>query len=346
MKQIPSKDTAITARGLLKSIVFATLLSVAVFAGLSIYSDIRELRANLAVFSYFSLAAAFLLASGNYLVRFLRWQYYLRHIDLMVPTGESAIVFLSGFVMSVTPGKFGEVFKSLLLYESRKISIAKTAPIVVAERLTDLMALVVLIAVGSLSFEQGVPITITGAVVVGLILVACAYRPLGEFFLGLVAKFPVIKRLAPKLREAYDSLLEMTRPVPLLIGTCTGVIAWGFECAAFWVIVLGFGNADLSWDAATFAYSTSTMVGALAMMPGGLGVTEIGMTGLLQALGGPQMTLSRATAATILVRIATLWYAVVIGILALGIRRLIMQSKDLEKENRQKKPKIDQPIID
>ncbi len=324
MKQVTSKGAAITARGLLRSIIFATLFSVAVFAGLSIYSDIRELQANLAVFAYVSLAVAFALASSNYLVRFVRWQYYLHHIDVSVPAGESALVFLSGFVMSVTPGKFGEVFKSLLLYESRKISIAKTAPIVVAERLTDLIALVVLIAVGSLSFEQGVPITISGALVVGLIWVACAYRPLGEFFLRLVEKFPLIRRLAPKLREAYDSLLEMTRPLPLFIGTCTGVIAWGLECAALWIIVLGFGDAVLSWDAATFAYSTSTMAGALAMMPGGLGVTEIGMTGLLQALGGPQMTISLATAATILVRIATLWYAVVLGILALGIRRVTM----------------------
>jgi len=341
MQQAPSNSAAITARRLLKSVVFATLLSVAVFAGLSIYSDVRELQANLAVFTYFSLAVAFLLASGNYVVRFVRWQYFLRHIGINVPTRESAVVFLSGFVMSVTPGKFGEVFKSLLLYESRRISMAKTAPIVVAERLTDLMALVVLIAVGSLSFEQGVPITISGAFVVGLIWITCAYRPLGEFFLRLVEKFPLIRRLAPKLREAYDSLLEMTRPLPLIIGTSTGIVAWGLECAALWSIILGFGDAVLSWDAATFAYSTSTMAGALAMMPGGLGVTEIGMAGLLQALGGPQMTISLATAATILVRLATLWYAVALGIVALGMRRLMIQNqKNTKKENIQQETKV------
>ncbi|MBN1652392.1 MAG: flippase-like domain-containing protein [Deltaproteobacteria bacterium] len=318
-----SKDSSVTARGLLKSIVLATVLSIAVFAVLSIYSDVRQLQANLAVFTYCSLAFAFLLASGNYGVRFIRWQYYLRHIDIIVPSGESALVFLSGFVMSVTPGKFGEVFKSLLLYESRRISIAKTAPIVVAERLTDLMALVVLIALGSLSFKEGIPITISGASVVALILMACAFRPIGDFFLALFDKLPLTKRVGPKLREAYNSLLEMTRLWPLLVGTVIGVVAWGMECAALYVIVLGFGVSVLSWDAATFAYSTSTMAGALAMMPGGLGVTEIGMAGLLRVLGGSEMTISLATAATILVRIATLWYAVVIGIIALGIRRIL-----------------------
>jgi uncharacterized protein (TIRG00374 family) len=58
------------------------------------------------------------------------------------------------------------------------------------------------------------------------------------------------------------------------------------------------------------------------MLPGGLGVTEAGMTGLLQTLGGPAMTKEVATAATILVRLATLWFAVAIGLVALGIFRL------------------------
>jgi uncharacterized membrane protein YbhN (UPF0104 family) len=50
-------------------------------------------------------------------------------------------------------------------------------------------------------------------------------------------------------------------------------------------------------------------------------VTEAGMTGLLQSLGGSNMTKEVATAATILVRLATLWFAVAIGMVALTIFR-------------------------
>jgi uncharacterized protein (TIRG00374 family) len=298
------------------------LLGAAVFAGLSLYGDLAELRGKLARFSSGAFAAALLLASTNYLVRFLRWQYYLRLIRVSVPRGESACVFLGGFIMSVTPGKIGEVFKSWLLYESHKIPIARTAPIVVAERLTDLIALVVLTAVGSLSFDHGISITIAGALSVGLLALACAYRPAGEFVLRIAEITEVTKRFAPRLREAYDSLFEMTRPAPLIAGTGAAVVAWGMECAALYVILRGFGGAGLPWDAATFAYSASTMAGAVAMMPGGLGVTEAGMTGLLMALGGKSMTPALAAAATILVRIATLWFAVAVGIAALGVRRV------------------------
>src|SRR4029077_12374559 len=114
-----------------------------------------------------------------------------------------------GFVMSVTPGKVGEVFKSLLLYEARGVSIARTAPIVIAERLTDLIALVLLTAMGSLAFEHGVPIAAGGAVLVSGILVVCAYRPLGEALLRLGERIKPIGRIAHKLREAYESLLLM-----------------------------------------------------------------------------------------------------------------------------------------
>ena len=157
---------------------------------------------------------------------------------------------------------------------------------------------------------------------VSALVLVCGYRPFGTFLLGLADRIPLINRITPKLHEAYDALLEMTRPAPLLAGTFLAFIAWAMECGSLYYIVHGFAGVHMSWDAATFAYSASTIAGAIAMMPGGLGITEVGMTGLLQALGGAAMTIPVATAATIMVRIATLWFAVVIGIFALGFHRL------------------------
>jgi uncharacterized protein (TIRG00374 family) len=152
------------------------LLFALVFAGLAFYSDVDELQRSAAQFAPMAFVWGLLLSLSNYTLRILRWQYYLKRIGLHIPLGESSVVFLSGFVMSVTPGKLGEVFKSLLLYESRKISIARTAPVVFAERLTDLIALVLLTAAGCLSFEQGVPIAIGGAVLVAFALAQDAHR--------------------------------------------------------------------------------------------------------------------------------------------------------------------------
>jgi uncharacterized protein (TIRG00374 family) len=317
----PALDAAQLSRGLARKIMVAALFGGVVFAGLALYGDVAKLRVAASGFSPSAVAAGFALAAGNYGLRVARWQYYLQCIDVSLPLGESTVVFLAGFVMSVTPGKVGEVFKSLLLYESRGVSIARTAPIVVAERLTDLIALVLLTALGSLAFEHGTLVAAGGAVLVSGMVLVCAYRPLGEAILRLGERIGPIAKIAHKLREAYESLLTMLRPGPLLTGTAIAVMAWGLECAALYVIVHGFPGLRLSWDAAVFAYAASTIVGALAMLPGGLGVTEAGMTGLLQTLGGASMTKEVATAATILVRLATLWFAVGIGVVALAMFR-------------------------
>jgi len=311
---------------LARNVLVATGLAILVFSALAVYGDVNALVGNLRRFAWGWFALAVALATSNYVLRYLRWNYYLRLIGVEVPHGESALVFLSGFVMSVTPAKLGEVLKSLLLYESRGTSIALTAPVVVAERLTDLMALVALTALGCLSFEQGVPIAIAGAVIVTVVLATCAWRPLAELALRVANRIPVVQRAVPRLREAYESLHRMTRPMPLLIATVLAVAAWSMEVVALGAVLAGFEGIEVGWEATTFAYSASTIAGALAMLPGGLGVTEAGMTGLLQTLGGGAMTAAIATAATILVRLATLWWAVLIGLAALALFRRRMRN--------------------
>ena len=318
----PSRPTqGSPGRGFTRKIMASALLGALIFAGLALYSDLPKLQNAASHFAGSAFLWGLLLAAANYAIRIMRWQDYLRRLQVRVPLVESALIFLSGFVMSVTPGKVGEVFKSLLLHEARGVAIAKTAPIVIAERLTDLVALVLLTALGCLTFPSGPAIAAAGAAVVGFIVLLVSHRGLAEWFLALSARLPFIGKLAPRLREAYATLHELTRPGPMLMGTCLAFIAWGMECVSMYLIARGFDGVVLDLPAATFAYSASTIIGALAMMPGGLGVTEIGMTGLLQSLGGSGMTPAVASATTMLVRVATLWFAVGIGALALGLHR-------------------------
>ncbi|MGE0785910.1 MAG: YbhN family protein [Sandaracinaceae bacterium] len=304
--------------GLVRRVLIGAVLGAFVFAGFSLYADVDALRHNLSRFAWPSFGLAVILATANYALRYVRWQYYLTQLDVRVPHGTSALIFLSGFVMSVTPGKLGEVLKSLLLYEERGVSIARTAPVVIAERLTDLIALVLLTAVGSLAFEGGAPIAAVGAGAAGFVLLACSVRAIGELLLGIAARLPLIRRIEPRLREAYESLYLLSRPAPLGLATALATASWFLECVALWVIVSGLDAPPLSLAASSFAYAASTVVGALAMMPGGLGVTEAGMTGLITSLSDGTIDTSAATAATLLCRLATLWWAVVVGAVALA----------------------------
>ncbi|MQG72190.1 MAG: flippase-like domain-containing protein, partial [SAR202 cluster bacterium] len=80
------------------------------------------------------------LASANYLLRFLRWAYYLEVLKIDAPAGVSALVFLSGLAMSITPGKAGELVKCYLLNSRTGVPVSRSAPVVVMERLTDVIS--------------------------------------------------------------------------------------------------------------------------------------------------------------------------------------------------------------
>ncbi len=139
-----------------RRIIGAILLGVVVYGVIVLYRGASEVGARLSTFAWWTFAAACGLAFTNYVLRFLKWEYYLAVLQVRgIPKGESFLTFLSGFVLTVTPGKVGEVFKSLILFQTRGIPIERTAPIVVAERVTDLIGVITIIAVGSLKLPGG-----------------------------------------------------------------------------------------------------------------------------------------------------------------------------------------------
>jgi uncharacterized protein (TIRG00374 family) len=241
-------------------------------------------------------------------------------LRLRVEPGLSALVFLAGFVMSVTPAKMGEVLKSFLLWEYRGIDVARTASVVIAERLLDLVALVLLVSMAGMGVPHGRLIALAGALVVAAIALACTFRPLGLWLLAQLERVKALARLAPRLREAYDALHALTRPRPFVAGAVFAACGWALECLAAWCLFQGFEDAPMDVAGASFGYAAGTLAGALAMLPGGLGVAELGMSGLFR-VASPTLSLATAAAATILVRLCTLWFGVALGGVALLVLR-------------------------
>lgn len=303
---------------LLPRVLVGVAAGVAIYLAFSIWADARSVGQALASFSWTAALGALALAAANYLVRFFRWHYYLRVLRLSVPAGESFLVFLAGFALTVTPGKLGEAVKALLLRESRGIPAARTAPIVIAERFTDLVGLLLLAAVGVFSFEVDRRFLVGGAALIALGLLVVSVESIARVVLRLAARVPGVRGLAPKLEEFYQSTATLLRPAPLIAAVVLSVVSWWFECVAFWLVVHGFPGAAVNMQAATFIYATMTIAGALSFLPGGLGVTEAGMLALLGQLGTGTGR-SVAAAATFVTRLCTLWFAVGVGLLALLI---------------------------
>jgi len=307
----------------LRRIVPVLLLAVAVMGVFAIGRDLGRTRAALGIFQGEAFVVACALAFSNYLLRFLKWEFYLARLGVRgIPKLESFLVFLSGFVLTVTPGKVGEVFKSVVLEERHGIEVARTGPIVLAERLTDVVGIVVLIALGAIGFSGGAAWAGVGTflVVVGLALVSNE-RLVGA---GLVSlERTRFASALPKLREAYASLRLLVAPSALVVPSLVSIVAWALECVALWVILRGFA-VDVSPALSTFFYATATLVGAVVPVPGGLGITEGLLQEQLVRIGGVEAGV--ATAAMILVRLATLWFAVLVGFVAYGALGLVRKA--------------------
>jgi uncharacterized protein (TIRG00374 family) len=303
------------------------LFGIFVYAGFVVFRGLGAIWALLQTYSWATFVAACGLAFGNYIVRFVKWEFYLARLGLSRREGsrerriswsDSFLTFLSGFVLTISPGKVGEVFKSLVLSETHAIPISRSAPIVVAERVTDLIGIIVLIVLGSSGFRGGRVFAAIGAAMVLILVVVVASRRLSLGIIGLVERLPgPLGKIGPKLEDAYESLAVLVAPRNLLFPTLISIGAWFLECLALWIILKGFGES-VSVMLSMFFYATSTLAGALvAITPGGLGVTESALQGQLIELG--HVSEASATAAMVLVRFATLWFAVIVGFGALWL---------------------------
>ncbi|HEY4187082.1 MAG TPA: lysylphosphatidylglycerol synthase transmembrane domain-containing protein [Polyangia bacterium] len=305
-------------KGLLGRVILGVVAGVAVYVGFSIWANARAVGEALGQFSWGAAGIGLALAAGNYGIRWARWEYYLRRLGIRIAFRDSALVFLSGFALTVTPGKLGEAVKALLLRQSHGINAARTAPIVVAERITDLLALLVLALGGVFTFHIDRRFLGAGAIAVGLALAVIGSETLAERLFILTERIPRAARFVPKLREFHGAATTLLKPGPLVITTALSVGSWFLECLAFWFVVRGFPGAVLALQAATFIYATMTVAGALSFLPGGLGVTEAGMLALLGTFG-TGIGRGTAAAATFLTRACTLWFAVAIGLAALTL---------------------------
>ena len=282
--------------------------------------DVRQLGHRLGGFRWPAFGAALCLASANYAIRFVRWELYLRRRAVQVPRRSSALVFGAGLSLAITPGKVGELVKSYLLRELHDVPAVHTAPIVIAERITDLLALLVLSLIGVAAYGIAATLVVAAAAVIAAGLVLLAWQRPTRVLIELATRPPRVRRFRAPLHAAYDGLATLCRPAPLAAATALAAPAWACECVGFALIVNAFPGAHVELGLAIVIYASTTIAGALSFLPGGLGVTEGAMTMLLVS-SSARLDRGAALDATLLTRLATLWFAVALGLVCLAIAR-------------------------
>ena len=313
--------------GLVPRLLIFVALALAVGAALVLYADGEELAEALEGFTWWVIPPVILLVLANYALRFARWQYYLRvvRIDDGLPLLWSGLIFLSGLAMVITPAKAGEWIKSYFLRELNNTPISRSAPLVLMERLTDAWSVALLALCGLVLFSPSYwPLFAILAIAMAGLWAVVRYRPLAHRLLRFAQRLPLLSRTSQQMDAMYDTIYILLAPSRLAVALALGFVGWGCEAGALYLVIYGLtemGDLEVLVKSA-FIMSTASLAGALFIVPGGLGVSETGITGLGRAL----LDLSRSSAAgtTLLIRLFTLWFGVAVGLIALLIvaRRL------------------------
>jgi uncharacterized membrane protein YbhN (UPF0104 family) len=308
---MPWYDAAMArARGRL---VAAAIIVVAAIAALSITGDLRAVGDRLGRVAWWTVAVALALSLANYAIRYLRWALYLRIQCIDVPVESRVGVFVAGLSLAITPGKLGELVKSYLLRELHAVPITRSAPVVIAERVTDLTALVVLSLIGVAVYGVAIAATVASAAVIAGGLVVLSWPRLAHGLIALITRPRFMRPFRDRLIEVYDGISGLCRPARLAAATAIGGVGWLCEGVGFALIVHGFPGASIDVGLAMLIYAVTTIIGALSFLPGGLGVTEGAMT-LLLVQSAQGLDTPTAVGAAILCRLATLWFGVVLGL--------------------------------
>jgi uncharacterized protein (TIRG00374 family) len=141
-----------------------------------------------------------------------------------------------------------------------------------------------------------------------------------------LSRLPLLNRLAPHVRDFHGASNEILAFRPLAVASIVSFIAWGLECLAVYLCALGVG-AGKPFLVIVFIFAVSSLAGVLSMLPGGIGVAEAGLAGMFASVAGLSGGLS--VALTLVIRLATLWFATLVGIVGLLlVRRIIGQPVD------------------
>jgi glycosyltransferase 2 family protein len=319
-----------------RKIIYSLVFALLVYVGLALYSDWGELRSALSDFPWHWLPVVIALTLVNYTGRMLRWHWYLRTLGVPIRMRDSARIFGVGMLMVMTPGKAGEFLKSYMVKNVAGTPMSTTAPVVLAERAIDGAAMLLLSTAGLFAFPDRTA-RIVGLFVFGsfaMFVVLIQIRPLAVWVLRWGERMPFVRRFVSHLHAFYESCYIVFRPRNLTISILVGMLCWGAEGMAYFVVLVGFGvePSALALVASVFIFTISTVIGAVFALPGGLG----GVEGSLVALSRRIFDLSAAaaTGAALLIRFSTLWFGVGIGVVCFLLWPQLLAGAEEAQRNR------------
>lgn len=306
--------------GLGGKFLFGLIFGAVVCTVIVVAGDAGAMRDAFIVAKWQWLVCAALCSMGVYAGRFGKWCIFLHALGIHVPIGENLGIFFSGIAMGITPGKVGEVLKSYLLREVRGVAFSRTAPTIVAERLTGVLGCMLLCLASLAVLGRGtwysIVVCALAFAVSATVIIVFRWPAVAERVFAFLRRAPRLARIEEPLRVMYESLVTLldARTIALCVVLSSGY--WFMECLIFHSLLRAFGIDDaLAQD--VFVLTSVSIGGGLTLLPGSIGALEGGLIGVLVYTGAAPAI---ASAVTLLHRFFAMWFYVLLGAVILMLR--------------------------
>jgi uncharacterized protein (TIRG00374 family) len=341
---------------ILAGLLFITVVLIAVVA----VTGADEMAEKLGDFSLWVFVPVVLLKCLNWTLRYIEWRYFLGVVGVRTVRGQrnrpqpqpdapairerdSAVLWLAGLPMAVSPGKLAEVLKALVLKNLSGLDFSRGAPVIFLERLVDGLAVVPFTAAAMLavsgSLDTGyIEIAYVRAVLVGVLaalfvgMTVIQIKPLAFWFLDLVQGWPGLRRIHGALRNLYESSYDLIKLRHLLPTVALGMMAYTTDATGFFLLLRGLG-IEGGWTLfgqAIFILGFSVIIASMSTLPGGAGGRELTIGPMLVSVVG----LSKADSgtATFLIGLFQMWIGVLVGLAVIAVFRETLFPPGLEDE--------------
>jgi len=264
--------------------------------------------------TYFGVAVGLNLV--HHALRFLNLSVSLNLSGIRrISLKKRMIFYISSSALTAADPKSNDSYRSVWLSKACGIPLIRIDSIFLIDQLSDGLSILALATLGILAYPAFWPFF---ALLLGLFILSIVFlqiKSAGEGLLDAGEKLPLFRLYSRQLRQCMEGNERLFKTFPMTISLLLNVLSWIALAAALFFILVGFGlTADLTLAAvACLVLAFSIMIGFFSTVPGGLGVIELALAGLLTFLLGFQPEL--AVTATILFRMSTFWISLLFGIL-------------------------------
>ena len=317
---------------LINKILIIVIVIVVFYAIFLIYSDLDFIKDRLNEFKIEFLPQILALVIIGWFVGFYRWVLLLKHSDIRIPASQNFFIFMSGYALSIIPGKVGELIKSQLLKTKFGVSRTKTVPIILLEQLYNLVGIVAISCIGLgliiifniKFFEMSNYVIIGAAIVLIFLLILIKSKKAFERFFVKTSKFKFISKYNLSFDESYDIVRKSLGGKILIASTLLSTLFWFVESVVVYLVLLAFDVDILQFTTIVATYTSSILLGVASFLPMGIGVVESSLAGFFALQG---IDISLALTIVVFIRIFTRWIGVALGFILLKMTGFSLKSE-------------------